>query len=425
MTQTKNDLRWPGLARAVDVHLHRWSRSDRARLAYDAAVKDRPGKKGLRAADTNRLLRDDELVRTWCLFARSYGVVGEDGIAVRGHTSPDGTPLDPKWPTESIAVEGATAAGRERLGPPNHDDVVQGLTFALREHMMLSAATSHYVSAEVIDEVTEAADCAFPDVLVEDDIFTRAGFAVFETPLPMWDLDPETGQARRDIILPVRAIAWQVQDNILDVPRNETGPGITLWMYSDPVAYAAIYQTRLVELGYDPERDFSGAHPLDLFPVETSPWKFGIEWSERDEAEWEPGTIISSVGWIRRWFYAFMRLCWQQIIVRHPEKVARVETRRWERLAKRKELLDYTVLRLRRHVDPYYTPTGLGTPLDHRVLVREHRRFVYLPSVGGPARLPDGTPNPDNHRWVTIDEHWRGPEDGPIGAMHHTTSVTR
>ena len=157
------------------------------------------------------------------------------------------------------------------------------------------------------------------------------------------------------------------------------------------------------------------------------PWRFGVEWSPRDDDinYHIPGTVPSPVAFQRRWFFAFMRLCWQEIIVRHATHEPRQAHRRWERFAKRKELLDYTTLRLRRIVDPYYTPTGMGLPLDHRVKVRAHWHYAYCSSLGGPARLPDGTMDPATHRLVWIESYWKGPEDGPIGAMHPATSVTR
>jgi hypothetical protein len=120
-----------------------------------------------------------------------------------------------------------------------------------------------------------------------------------------------------------------------------------------------------------------------------------------------------------------MRLCWQEIVVRRPHHETRAERRRWDRMAQRKPLLDYTVLRLRREFDPNPSPpTGMGVPLDHRVLVRPHSKRQWYPSLG-PARLPDGSFNPDSHRLIWVEEHWRGPEGAPIGAMHHATAVTR
>lgn len=75
-------------------------------------------------------------------------------------------------------------------------------------------------------------------------------------------------------------------------------------------------------------------------------------------------------------------------------------------------------------VDPNYQPTGMGIPLEHRVKVRGHWRRVYVRSLG-PARLEDGTMNPDSHRLTWIESHWRGPEEGQLGAMHSATSVIR
>ena len=157
------------------------------------------------------------------------------------------------------------------------------------------------------------------------------------------------------------------------------------------------------------------------------PWRFGVEWAPRaDDVNYHvPGTVPSPVAFQRRWFFAFMRLMWQEIIVRHATHEPRHTHRRWERLAKRKELLDYTTLRLRRVVDPTYEPTGMGLPVGPPGVgagaLAAARGFRSL----GPARLPDGTMDPITHRLVWIEAHWRGPEDGPIGPMHTATSFVR
>jgi hypothetical protein len=88
-------------------------------------------------------------------------------------------------------------------------------------------------------------------------------------------------------------------------------------------------------------------------------------------------------------------------------------------------MLDYTVLRLRRQYDPAGMPeTGTGLPLDRRQLVRAHWTRQWYGSLG-PARLPDGSMNPESHRLVWIEAYWRGPEDGPPGPIHPATSFTR
>jgi hypothetical protein len=136
----------------------------------------------------------------------------------------------------------------------------------------------------------------------------------------------------------------------------------------------------------------------------------------------EPEDPVQATPGERRWFLAFMRLCWQEIIVRHPTHASRAETRRWYRA--KKPILDYTVLRLRRVVDPLYKTPGGGVSLDIRIRVRGHWRRQYYPALGH-ARNPDGTMNPDSHRLIWIEPFWRGPEDAPLGPLHSATSVVR
>jgi hypothetical protein len=293
---------------------------------------------------------------------------------------------------------------------------------------MLDAAVTHYVSAEVVEEVTWAAEEAFPEPLFPTDLFTPSGFAVFEKPVRVVDLNVDTGLPDPRVHVDVRAIGWHRHGNIRSPKDGTIDEGVTLFMYTTPDDYIEGYVKELAATGSeykDPatQDDVEGA----FLPLEVIPWRFGIEWEPKpDTINYHiPGMVPSPVAFQRRWFFAFMRLCWQEIIVRHADHEPRQAHRRWERFAKRKELLDYTTLRLRRVVDPLYEPSGFGIPLDHRVKVRAHWRRVYVPSIGGPARLPDGTMNPVNHRAVWIEEHWRGPEDGPVGALHSATSVVR
>ena len=131
------------------------------------------------------------------------------------------------------------------------------------------------------------------------------------------------------------------------------------------------------------------------------------------------GAVVSEAVCNERWVAPRIEI---PNSMRHPQRLERPVRRRWER-AGRKDA-EFVVLRLRRITDPFYRSEGTGVGLDKRIKVRGHWRRQYFPSLGH-ARHADGTMNPASHRLVWIDEHWRGPEDAPLGPLHHATSVVR
>lgn len=401
--------KWSGIGPAVDAHLFKWSEAGKAKQLVDSVLATTGNSK-----QAVRNLMDTDIGSRWITFGMSYGIVDDDG----------------KPMVSQLFMEGTTITGRERFDGDNVA-IMQGAMLAAREYNMLSSATSHYISAEVVDEVNLAASMAQPEPLYEMDLFTPCGFAVLEKPLIVNDLDPDTGAPRDDVFVWVRAIGWQRHGGIASVKDGTIKEGVSLFLYTTPEDYREGYVTSMLNAGltvkgFD-EHGFEEI-PWDredrLLPLEVIPWAFGSEWAVRNEVGYRPGTVPSPVGHQRRWFYAFMRLCWQQIIVPHRSERDRAQHRRWQHMAKRKELLDYSVLRLRRHVDPNYEPSGMGLPLEHRVKVRAHWRYQYHPSLGV-ARLPDGTMDPESHRWIWVEAFWKGPEGAPIGAMHPATSVVR
>lgn len=432
---------WSGLAPAVDAHLAHWAHADRhIPLAHEITLGTY-GEDSLAEATIRRAVADSHLYR-WVVFGSSYGVPDENGnprIVIR--EMDHNVAVDPiegtaianfgrdyaHDPPKVYAVEGSTIMGREQYSGTGAA-ILQGLNLAVREHEMLRLSTSHYVSGEVMAEISEAAALADNEPLRETDVFTPVGFAVFEEPLVVPDVEPETGAETDDLWIYVRAIGWHVHDGIANIASGKVGKGVTIFFYTTKQDYADGYYRCLVDTGrtppYEPEEVDT---TVGFIPIEVLPWTFDVPWDARHTVGYIPGTVPEAIAYERRWFFAFQRLMWQQIIVqRRDMTIKRPQRRRWERLAQRKPLLDYTVLRLRRIVDPLYEAgvVGTGTPLDHRVLVRGHWRNQYIPSLG-PARDAQGRQIPETHRLIWIEPHWRGPEDGPIGAMEHATAVVR
>ena len=392
---------WSGLAPAVDAHLSYWARTERA-IELARRVDSERSPESLVA------WADNEWGNFWTRFASSYGTPDGNGV-----------PMAHSTPMDESTISGPEQHRAEGVA------VWQSARLAMREHEMLTKAISHYVSADVVAEITEAAGMAHDEPLFDTDVFTPYGFAVLEEPLVAPDLDPITGVMHPSLEVHIRAIGWKLEERIgsTDPDDQVYKPGVSVFCYTTPEDYAEGYYTTAIDAGF--EVMFGPDEIRDGFTcVEVMAWSFGRPWSARNTPAHEHGTVPEPMAYMRRWFYAFMRLCWQKVVVPQRQTPKRGEGRRWERQAKRKELLDYTVLRLRRLSDPGYTSSGLGVPLDHRVLVRHHWKQQYFPSMG-PARLEDGSMNPHSHRWTWIEAHWRGPEDGPVGAMEWATSVVR
>ena len=393
-------MNWQGIGGAVDAHLARLGQANRGvaiarKIHYDKDVSD----------ETLRQHVGNEWGWRWALFSASYG-----------HVGPDGKPI-----IELGIREGQTISGREQF-TASEVAVNQGAHLAVREHRMLTRATSHYISANVIDEINIFASVAEPEPLFETDLFTRDGFAVLEKPLVMPDLDGTTGRVHPTITTYIRAIGWSREDAIYSNVDDQFHPGVSIFVYTTAEDYENGFYRTSKEAGidaYDPEMVADNG----VVPVEVVPWCFGVNWTARDEAEYVPGTVPIPIAMERRWFMAFMRLCWQDIVVRKVHRPDRPTRRRWERLAKGK-MLDYSVLRLRREVDPNYKPRYTGTALNYRRHTRGYPMRVHLKSKG-PARLPDGRMDPHTHRLIWIEPYWSGPEDGPLGPTHKATAVVR
>lgn len=448
--------RWSGLAPTVDAHIAYWARADRS--VNTALVITDGTYEGEKVASriVGQAMADPHLHR-WIVFGSSYGLPDEHGIPQvivqeRPPLEEGGDPLVAIKPLEGtsqtrdhvgpkvLVSDGSTISGREQFHAEGAA-VLQGLNLAIREHTMLKLATTHYVSAEVMAEVTEAASLAHNEPLRANDIFCPAGFCVFEEPLVVPDLDPDTGEEADDLWVHVRAMGWHVHDHIANIATNKVGMGVSIFFYTTRDDYEEGYYQALKDSGrpvpYEPEAVDEG-----FLPIEVLPWTFDVPWDTRHSIGYIPGTVPNFVAFQRRWFYAFHRLMWQTIIVHRKEKLPRQQRRRLERTTEgRKELLDYTVLRLRRIVDPTAQPTysGTGRKLDHRVLARGYWMYAHLKAEGGPTYLTEeqmtaqygavpergGLKNPANHRWVWIEPAWRGPADGPIGAMEAATVVVR
>ena len=171
---------WSGLAPAVDAHLARWSIMKRVAEMTNIAVEGATEAQKQRAASraVARVSATDAGMR-WLAFARSYGLPDEQGIPRRSFELVDkrtgvAAPTDRVDTFDEAAAggslplsEGQTISGREQFTDTSAS-LVTGVLMIQREFMMLDKAVSHYISAEVIDEVTWARRGGVPRAAVRD-----------------------------------------------------------------------------------------------------------------------------------------------------------------------------------------------------------------------------------------------------------------
>ena len=416
--------KWSGLAPAVNAHLRRWKK-----------VKDEFDRLQ-RAVNTGRGIDGSQMpiAGNWAVFARTWGLPQPDGSIV----------------TPTVAVEGMTINGREQF---QYTPASEQNSYALmeREHKMLRSAETVYVSADIVDRVTRAAESMDPEPLFHTDMFTPAGMLILEKPLLIPDYHPRSGVLTDYLHVAMRGLSWGPETISVDWDKETQAsvPGIMLMSYSTNEDWRDSYyhdMRRALADGKMTPSDvgmtFNGAPvtleefeqtyfdwtmasgiPRDMLtPMDAMGWSFGRQWQAKDRPEHEPGMIDTPVAYVRRWFLALMRFAWQRLLVHeHPRLSPKAQKRLVSEFKKPKH--EFSVLRLRRTTERT-DESGTGTGLQWRVQTRGHWRRVYVPTLG-PARLEDGAFNDDSHRLKWIEPFWRGPLDAPLGPLHKATVIVR
>ena len=419
---------WSGLAKAVDAHIYRWQVIDREMKAL-MRMEGKP-------LQLEYIYRQWPHIGQWYLFSQSYGLPQPDGTVTPGIVLKDkenGAIIHPTHPNEMTVHEESTIQGREQF---DFDQMKLAWTSQIlqNERRMLAEAVSHYISGDVVNQITEAAELAEAEPIFHTDVITPYGFAVLEKPIVMPDIDPDSGFISDEIKVGVRAFAWMpatVYSTHADGTRSP-GPGLQMILYSTKQDHEDYFvrtyeQSRHGPYPIAPEDRITWnlTSPYDFYALDVLPWAFGTPWEMRQGAAHTDGTIIASVAYFRRWFMTLMRFCWQEILVEGGDRLDRAAAKRLLRSGKPNR--DYTVLRLRRvYVPGIYdeADAGQGQGLQYRLRVRGHWKRQYCPSLG-PHRLEDGSWNPESHRLMWIDPYYKGPEDGPLGPEHAATSIVR
>lgn len=390
---------WSGPGRALEAHLARW------RQVHDE-------NQAIAAGATSGL----SILERWIRFASTYSrqavQVGPDGMLV---------------------ADGATMAEREVLlsyGRVPESIARTALMMLDTEDLMLDQATTHYLSAHMAALVTEAAELAENEPLFPSDVPCPSGFLVLERPRMCADLHPETGAVLPQV-LPLRAIGWTISE-VAERDLSGSADGLMVILYARAGDLDDLYAPAMKEIGQPDAAPLvgNGFHADDLIPVEFHPWQFGAMWDTASAmGEVDVGRIISSVADHRRWLLALWRLMWQRIIAPEPWHPDRAGHRRAERIRRRSDGERYSVMHLRRFVEhPRQRPkpdddAWVAWPYPYRIPVRAHWRRQHFASLG-PARI-DGQWNPESHRLVFIERHYRGPDHLPVEERHDVTAVVR
>jgi len=304
------------------------------------------------------------------------------------------------------------------------------MTFA-REHKMLNAAETHYVSARISNAIQEAAESAEPEILFPTDLPCPAGLIVLEEPLIMEDFHPDTGELVPELWMPIRAIGWEATE-VAVITNGETTvkPGISYWVYADEASFQAIH-VKAMERLLPEHAEGMNTTLLDMWCCDFSGWAFGTNWKVGDGPTAVLDTngveVFSNVGIMRRFLWAYWRWTWQRITVLRQHRTTRPESRQAVRAGRRLDDVNVKVVMLRREWEASQRGTQPDSDpfrYDHQWLVRPHWRRQWFRSLG-PARHPDGTFNEDSHRLVWIDGYTKGNPWGPLVVGHVVTSSVR
>lgn len=266
-----------------------------------------------------------------------------------------------------------------------------------------------FVSAEMCEVITAAAETFQPEPLLETDLITPRGFMYLESPFMVYD--------RWDRPACLRAFSWtrmyasdkasadeaealmrggwegdakSLEEYFLE-QKNMDIMGIALTIYAEVDAQMAESLMRrneeLRKLGHMPKQ----------IPFHLTPWYFGMSFdgNEIDE-EGKP----TGAAWWWGYLQTTFRLMQQRIAVKHIQRPDRAARREAKRIG-RPEEPEVVVVRLRREQSEAKEPTGEEANYSHRFIVSGHWRNQWYPSAGV-------------HRQIWISPYVKGPEEMPL-----------
>ena len=174
---------WSGPGRALQFHLDLFAKVDRASDWIEAhAGKGATPNDILNAPNTLR-----QRLKLMTSMGDNLGVVVMDGKTVA--TMPD-----------------------EVNQFYSQYNVARGVGLINHEYNILNRGETHYVSHHITTMIAEAAEQCGDEPLFPTDLPCPNGLMVFEYPLLIPDLHPDTGETVDGLDMPVRAIAWGLGD---------------------------------------------------------------------------------------------------------------------------------------------------------------------------------------------------------------------
>lgn len=299
------------------------------------------------------------------------------------------------------------------------------------EHRILTDQPITFVSTEICDLINIAVSKMEADLLHESDLIAPEGFIYLARPLYQRDFHPVTGEYDDRALNAIRAISWHQEQIGLTHDGRNLGRGVVLTMYGDSGIARNVILPSLNRIKDEDGGDIRTNISLPdkethLYASDIHAWAFGETWTVNPEADAKYFTSREDytvtpvpVADIRKWFLAFMRFCWQELIVaRKPDNtdISRQQRRAFERASKLADPI--SVVYLRRLHEQHDEPSTLGHSLTYRVLVRGHWRNQFYPSLGP-------VDDPMSHRRIWIDPHVKGPEHAPFRDAPKVTAVVR
>jgi len=393
---------WSGPSRALQFHMEMFETADKMTTWLKANHGHQVTRNLVPASLTQRML----LQTSMSIVDHSTNVDGKSASLVRSSEN------------EAFTQENVTRTA-----------------FAVKnEHQILNEGQTFYVSLHMQEMISAMAEKMGSEPLFETDLPSPTGVIVFERPLLMPDLHPDTGELTDDILIPIRSFGWRKSDVSV---HGEAKPGIEYMLWTDGGAYVKYYVASLKRLGLDPGRENAedNLSYYSFWKTDHSGWSFGTPWEESSDGqvdidsrriETDEGTIHTAVAMQRRWLLAFFRLYWQRILIPETYHPTRPERRRAHRMRRPLEDGYIKVVRLRREVEVERRRAGgeSVSHYDHQFIVSAHPRRQWFKSLG-PARNPDGTFNHDSHRLIWIESHIKGPVTGPLVVGQQVQALVR
>lgn len=265
-----------------------------------------------------------------------------------------------------------------RVREPNWQEL-SGEVFAEIDAKAMNEGRTIFITEDIIDVISQAADSMPPVPLRPDRIPEPNGVLILAKPLPYWN--PHDGLDS----MPIRAIAW-VETKVELPEAGRTGDGITLIPYTDMAAVQALR----VKMGGESWIDEWGVAP-PFYPLDATGWGYGMDWVEGEEGEeYAESKQAPHIAQLRRWLLALWVFMSDEIVPvdRHPH-LPRSSRRRAERSKKMLEDGIATVVHLRKKQwSERERPEGEENedqePIEwsHSWIVRGHWRRLRNPDTG-------------------------------------------